>query len=77
MTRLAVDCTFSSDGSVRIRRVKIDKRWQAVSQGRQWLDQNGRHVLIMLDENKVREVILRPDTLAWEMRPMPGGHRVV
>ena len=34
----------------------------------------GRHVLVMLDGG-VRELVLRADTLAWELRDLPGGRR--
>ena len=34
----------------------------------------GRHVLVMLDKG-VRELVLRADTLAWELRELPGSRR--
>lgn len=68
MTSVGVDCVFFSSGSVRIQRVQLGDRWRSVSQGRQWLDQYGRHVLIMLPDNEVWEIVLRPDSMAWEMK---------
>jgi hypothetical protein len=73
---VAVDCTFREDGTVRLRRVHLDGRWQAVEQGRQWGDENGRHVLIMLADGQVHEVMLSPVTLTWTLhttssRPAP------
>ena len=73
---IEVDCTFDEDGRVRVRRVRLGRPWQIVEQGRQWADADGRHVLIMLD-GAPRELLLRPDTLAWELRELPGGRRVV
>lgn len=67
-----VDCTFDEDGRVRVRRIRTGKPWQAVEQGRQWADADGRHVLIMLPGG-VRELLLRADTLAWELRELYGG----
>jgi hypothetical protein len=68
MAAIGVDCVFSPDGSVRIRRVQFRGKWKAVSQGRQWLDQHGRHVLIMLSANESREIVFRPDTMAWDLK---------
>ena len=67
MKNISVDCTFKSDGSVRVRRVEIENSWWSVGQGRQWVDSNGRHVLIMLPNNQIREIILRSDSMTWEM----------
>jgi hypothetical protein len=67
MKPISVDCTFKTDGSVRVRRVEIEGAWWSVEQGRQWMDEYGRHVLIMLPNNQVREIILRADSLTWEM----------
>lgn len=72
MTAVAVRCTFAADGAVRVRQVKLDGRWRSVEQGRQWRDKNGRYCLIMLPDNQVRRLHLRPDTLAWELEtPTP------
>ena len=65
--RIGVECRFAVDGTIDVRRVYIDKRWKTVSQGRQWIDQLGRHVLIMMPEQVVKEIRLRPDTLTWEL----------
>jgi hypothetical protein len=52
---------------VRVRRVEMEGAWLSVEQGRQWVDEYGRHVLIMLPNNQVREIILRDDSMTWEM----------
>jgi hypothetical protein len=70
-----VDCTFESDGQVRVRRIRLGKPWQMVEQGRQWADADGRHVLILLS-GAVRELVLRADTLTWELRELPGSRQV-
>jgi len=77
MATISVDCEFAGNGSVRVRRVKVGEMWQAVSQGRQWLDQNGRHILIMLEGNDVREIVLRSDTMTWEIKPERDHRHVV
>ena len=68
MTSVGVECTFAQDGRIQIRRIELDGRWLAVEQGRQWQDQTGRHVLIMVPNEPVRELVLRPETLTWELR---------
>ncbi len=73
---IEVDCTFDESGRVRVRRVRLGRPWQVVEQGRQWADADGRHVLVMLN-GVVRELLLRADTLAWELRELPGGRGVV
>ena len=77
MNTIGVDCTFAATGSVRVRRVQINGKWQSVEQGRQWLDQSGRHVLIMLNGNQVHEITLRPDHMAWEIGPTRRNLRAV
>ena len=70
-TPIEVDCTFDPAGRVRVRRVRLGRPWQLVEQGRQWADADGRHVLIMLPAG-VHELLLRADTLSWELRDLPG-----
>jgi hypothetical protein len=47
----------------------------AVEQGRQWVDHEGRHVLIMFPGQPVQELLLRKDTMTWGLRPQ--GHKNV
>ena len=43
-----VDARFEADGQVRPRRFTWDRRWLNVTDvGRQWVDLEGRHVLVM------------------------------
>ena len=70
-----VDCRFDEDGRVHVRRVRLGRPWQAVEQGRQWVDDDGRHVLVLL-AGGVRELVLRADTLTWELRELPGARRL-
>ncbi len=74
-----VDCTFDEEGRVRVRRIRLGRPWQVVQQGRQWADADGRHVLVMLPQQPdgVRELLLRADTLTWELRELPGARPVV
>jgi hypothetical protein len=76
--KAGVGCTFLADGTVQVQRVEIGGRWQPVGQGRQWLDEAGRHVLVMLPDDQIYELTLRYDILTWEIRPIapPGSIRV-
>jgi hypothetical protein len=71
-----VDCRFEADGRVRVHQIRLGKPWRAVEQGRQWADGDGRHVLIMLPDG-AHELLLRADTLTWELRELPGSRRPV
>lgn len=75
MKTVGVDCRFAEDGVVQVRKVMLNGRWQSVGQGRQWLDENGRHVLIMLPGEEVRELLLQPETLQWELVEVGRGGR--
>ena len=74
MTTVSVECTFAADGRVQVRRVEVDGRWLTVEQGRQWLDQTGRHVLVMVPGRPVKELVLRPESLTWEL---VNGHNSI
>lgn len=68
MRAIGVDCIFTAAGTVRVRRIRSNGRWQRVEQGRQWQDEEGRHILIMLDGTFVREIVLKVTDLRWEMK---------
>lgn len=72
MKRIGVECRFAIDGTIDIRRIYLDGHWLSVGQGRQWVDQTGRHVLIMLPDDQPREIKLRPDTMTWELLAIGG-----
>lgn len=77
MHTIGVDCTFSANGTVHVRRIQVNDKWISVGQGRQWVDGNGRHLLIMLPGDQVREIVFRPDTLAWYMKISGKKFKVV
>ncbi len=74
---LGVDCTFKADGTIQVKRVQVDGKWLPVGQGRQWLDEHGRHLLISLPNNQIHELLLRQDTLRWELRPLANHKNLV
>ena len=75
MKSIGVECSFAEDGKVRVRKVQLNGRWQSVGQGRQWQDENGRHVLIMLPGEEVRELVLQAETFQWGMVERDRGGR--
>jgi len=64
---IGVDCSFEKDGYVNVRRISVDDRWLVVDPGRQWVDEQGRHVLIMIPGGRVFEIVLSPNTLNWNL----------
>lgn len=72
MTPISVDGIFWADGSLRVRRIRLDERWISVGQGRQWTDEEGRHVLIMPHGQEVREMVLAPGALVWQLKDQAG-----
>lgn len=69
MEPVAVDCQFRKDGTIRVRRIKDGDLWRPVTQGRQWLDDRGRHVLIMIGDTNVRTLTLGAQSLIWQIAP--------
>lgn len=69
---IAVDGVFHEDGRITVRRVKMDDRWLPVDQGRQWADENGRHILIIIPGRAVEELLLSPQTLQWRLLSRSG-----
>ncbi len=73
--RIEVDAVIARDGKANVKRIHLDGQWQTVEQGRQWQDEEGRHVLIMFD-GRVQELLLRSRTLCWELHSR-GNNRAV
>ena len=76
-TNVTVDCTIGRNGRVWIRRIKLDENWLVVEQGRQWQDEDGRHVLVMRPDGQVEELLLSADTLRWEIVPLSSGPQII
>lgn len=73
---VAVECAFSEEGQIRVRRIRLGDRWLPVDQGRQWQDDDGRHVLVMLPGG-VRELLLHSRRLRWTLRPLPSAGQII
>ncbi len=72
---IGVECAFRADGRIRVDRIQLDGQWLPVGQGRQWSDENGRHLLIMLPGSQTRELLLQAGALTWIL--LPGRAAVV
>lgn len=68
MEQIGLDGVFDGEGNVRVRRIEVDGAWQPVEQGRQWLDEEGRHVLVMLEGRRVQELLLDRAELKWHLK---------
>jgi len=64
---IGVEATFAKDGRCRIRRIQIDDNWVSVEQGRQWVDRQGRHVLVRRLGQSVQEILLSSETMTWQL----------
>ena len=76
-TNVTVDCTIGRNGRIWIKRIKLDDAWLVVEQGRQWQDENGRHVLVMRPGGQVEELLLSAKTLRWELVPRPRSRQII
>ena len=73
MPIIPVECTFTAAGVVQVRRVFFEGQWQPATQGRQWVDEQGRHVLVMFGDRPAQRLWLRKDTLNWVLVPATAG----
>jgi hypothetical protein len=76
-----VDTRFEADGQVRPRRFTWDQNWLNVTDvGRQWVDLDGRHVLVMAQvshrqgsakwmstSRQTFELLLERESLTWRI----------
>jgi hypothetical protein len=66
---IAVNCTFEPDGRIQLHRIKLADHWLNVQQGRQWTDEQGHHILVIIAGQEVQEILLSPTTLHWQIMP--------
>jgi len=59
--QVGVECLFTEDGDFMIKALQIDNQWKQVQQGRQWVDNEGRHVLVILPDEQTVEIRLRAE----------------
>ena len=75
MKPISIDGIFWADGTLRVRRIRLDKEWISVGQGRQWTDDEGHHALIQLYGEEVREIVLIPGALVWQLKEKRGPEK--
>jgi hypothetical protein len=69
---VAVDVSFDAEGAVRPRRFIWNQAWRDVSDiGRQWEDEAGRHVLVMVGGRQTFEMLLERKSLIWRVVRAP------
>ncbi len=74
----AVEARFETDGAVRPRRFIWTQTWLDVSDvGRQWIDADGRHVLVMTGGRRAFELLLDRENLRWRVVKAPDDVRAV
>ena len=68
----AVEVRFDADGAVYPRRFTWQDAWLDVSDvGRQWLEPDGHHVLIMVAGRRTFELLLERSSLTWRVVRAP------
>jgi hypothetical protein len=73
-TALSVEARFEPDRSLRVLAFTWQGRRRLVtSQGRQWEADDGRHVLVMVPEERVFELVFVRESGQWLMRRAPEG----
>jgi hypothetical protein len=73
MKQIGVDFRFLIDGIMIVKRIQLDDQWLQIEQGRQWIDNSGRHVLVRLLDGKTGEILLDPETMIWQFKTKYGG----
>jgi hypothetical protein len=73
----AVDARFDQDGGVRV----ASFTWRqtqllVVAAGRTWLDDDGRHLLVMVTGDRIYELVLRRSDLSWRVVGTPDCERL-
>ncbi len=68
MKSVDVECSFDGSGKVSVRRIALDGKWIGVEQGRQWRDDAGLHLLVLLDGSRPAELLLTRDALTWQLK---------
>ena len=71
MERIGVECRFEANGRVQVRRIQLGESWRTVAQGRQWQDESGRRVLVMLPGEQIEELLLSAEDLTWRLVTRP------
>jgi hypothetical protein len=63
---VAVEVSFKPDGAPVVRRFRWQDRDIAVTAtGRTWVDEEGRHVLVMGPDQRAYELLLSREDLTW------------
>jgi hypothetical protein len=68
----AVEARFDSKGQARPRRFTWNGAWVDITDvGRQWVNSDGRHVLVMVGGRHTFELLLERESLAWRVVRAP------
>ncbi len=68
----AVEARFDQDGGVRVASFTWrEKQLPVVAAGRTWLDDAGRHVLVMVTGDRIYELLLRGSDMSWRIVGAP------
>lgn len=69
-----VDAHFEADGKVRPHRFTWAQEWLDVTDvGRQWDEEDGHHVLVMVASRHTFELLLAQESLSWRVVRAPDS----
>ena len=70
----AVEAHFHDDGAIRVHSFTWNgQRLRVSDQGRNWTDEDGRHILVMVAGSAVFELRFDPATGAWRIIRAPDN----
>ncbi len=68
----AVEVRFDEEGGIRVESFTWRKtQLLVVAAGRTWLDDAGRHLLVMVTGDRIYELLLRRSDLSWRVVGTP------
>ena len=66
MEQIEVTAKFEIDGQIKPETFTwLDNTYPVVSIGRRWMDEAGHHVLVMVPDNRILELLLSSADLRW------------
>ena len=72
-----VEARFADDGRITVRRFAWRRRaYVVVSHGRQWVAQDGQHLLVMTAGERVFEIVYDEATGQWRLARGPAATNV-
>jgi hypothetical protein len=73
MEAIEVTANFSIDGNlIPLEFIREGKTYPVISTGRHWEDEKGIHILVMVPDETVHELVFSPREISWFFNPRHG-----